>query len=179
VIPHALQGFADDDTNQAAAERYSELTPRYPMGQAIALTQIWLGSEGFDLRPAAPRPQPAPPQAVAPAKPVVPEQRSLLTDDEMKFGSAEDGIGVGEHATTTDPTGQFWGNEGAGVVFLAEDTGKVMVSYRSAYVNEPHTWGVWGGAFERGETPEHAAEREAREETGYFGPMTRAAISGS
>lgn len=60
----------------------------------------------------------------------------------------------------------FWGEEAAGVIFYAEDTGRVMLGKRSQKVMEPGTWGTWGGAMNQGETPEKAARREAGEEAG-------------
>ena len=94
----------------------------------------------------------------------------FLTLAEVRAGAIDPEIGSGDYAATTH--GQFWGSAGAGVIFRAQDTGRLLVAYRSTFVNEPHTWGVWGGAFEHGEVPEHAASREAREETGYTGRMS-------
>jgi 8-oxo-dGTP diphosphatase len=74
-------------------------------------------------------------------------------------------------AAYTDETGKFWGSQGAGAVFLAEDTGRILIQHRSAYVNEPNTWGVIGGAIDSGEDPQEAMQREVQEETGYHGPM--------
>ena len=85
------------------------------------------------------------------------------------MAARDQGIGSGEHAATTDSSGKFWGNAGAGCVFFAQDTGRILLSYRSEFVNEPHTWGVWGGAMDDGENPRNAALREVREETGYDG----------
>ena len=81
----------------------------------------------------------------------------------------EDEIGKGKHALTTDKSGKFWGHAGAGGIFYAEKTKKFLLAFRSEYVNEPHTWGVWGGAIDRKESPEEAVKREIREETGYEG----------
>lgn len=39
-------------------------------------------------------------------------------------------------------------------------------------VLEPHTLGNCGGAHKKDESPEKAAEREGREETGYEGKIT-------
>lgn len=66
----------------------------------------------------------------------------------------------------TDETGRFWGNQGAGVVFYCPETQKILVAKRSPHVNEPNTWGTWGGAMDDGETPAEAAKREALEEAG-------------
>lgn len=62
-----------------------------------------------------------------------------------------------------------WADEknGAGVIFMARDTGRMLISFRSEHVDEPHTWGTWGGGIERGESPKEAAAREAYEEADY------------
>jgi 2'-5' RNA ligase/8-oxo-dGTP pyrophosphatase MutT (NUDIX family) len=81
---------------------------------------------------------------------------------------AEDArIGAGASALYTNPSGEkFWGSQGAGVLPVARSTGRVLVSYRSSRVNEPHTWGVFGGAIDAGEDPKRAAMREMQEELG-------------
>ena len=61
----------------------------------------------------------------------------------------------------------FWGAQGAGSLFMARDTGRILFSFRSAHVNEGHTWGTYGGAIDPGESPAAAAKREAEEEAGY------------
>lgn len=83
----------------------------------------------------------------------------------------EHGPDLGENGEATDPTGQFWGSAGAGLLFKAQDTGRVLFALRSAEVNEPGTWGVWGGAIDFHEDPLQAAKREAREEAGYTGEI--------
>jgi len=75
-----------------------------------------------------------------------------------------------EHFDALRKTG-FFGKAGAGCIFLARDTGRILISHRSEYVLEPGTWGVWGGAINSGEDPLQAVKREAREETGHGGPF--------
>lgn len=66
---------------------------------------------------------------------------------------------------------EFWGNQGAGILFLSCTTGKVLLTLRSAEVNEPHTWGLVGGKIDPKESPARAARHEAREELGYRGKI--------
>lgn len=73
-----------------------------------------------------------------------------------------------EHSKALQSTG-FWGKEGAGCIFIARDTGRILLQFRSSRVEQPHTWGTWGGAIDSGETPKDAVHREVEEETGYFG----------
>ena len=87
----------------------------------------------------------------------------------QKVIANDDEIGSGRYALTTDKTGKFWGNKGAGCVFYAKDNKKILLAFRSKRVNEPHTWGVWGGAVDGKETPIAAVKREVREEAGYQG----------
>jgi len=71
-----------------------------------------------------------------------------------------------EHADTLKSTG-FWGKAGAGAIFVALDTGRLLLNHRSKYVEQPGTWGVWGGAIDGRESPIQAAKREAQEEAGF------------
>jgi ADP-ribose pyrophosphatase YjhB (NUDIX family) len=73
-----------------------------------------------------------------------------------------------EHAKTLRNTG-FWGKQGAGCIFLAKDTKRILLPYRSSQVLQPHTWGVWGGAIDNNEDPATAVKREVEEEAGYNG----------
>ena len=75
-----------------------------------------------------------------------------------------------EHRKNLERTG-FWGKRGAGCLFQAVDTGRICIAHRSNYVEEPNTWGTWGGAIDGTETPKQAVKREAREESGYTGKM--------
>lgn len=68
-----------------------------------------------------------------------------------------------KHQQHLEKTG-FWGRRAAGSLFLALDTGRILFALRSNAVQEPNTYGTWGGAMDDGETPENAAKREASEE---------------
>lgn len=63
----------------------------------------------------------------------------------------------------------FWGRQGAGAIIIAQDTGRILLPHRSRNVQEPNTWGTWGGAIDSKENPETAAKREVEEEAGYSG----------
>lgn len=61
----------------------------------------------------------------------------------------------------------FWGTfGGAGAIFLARDTGRLLLTRRSPRVLQPGTWGTVGGALDHGEGPAEAVIRETREELG-------------
>lgn len=75
------------------------------------------------------------------------------------------------HAEALARTG-FWGARGAGAIIVARDTGRLLLPLRSLRVEQPGTWGTWGGAVDPGETPEEAARREVEEEVGYLGAFT-------
>lgn len=77
-----------------------------------------------------------------------------------------------EHAQALRDTG-FWGRQGAGCLFLALDTGRICIAHRSRHVEQPNTWGTWGGAIDGNENPADAALREVREEAGYDGKVYR------
>lgn len=77
---------------------------------------------------------------------------------------------------------EYWGTAGAGIIPVARDTGRFLISLRSRHVNEPNTWGTIGGKLDpiepqydeedwefeddpELEDPEDAALREFEEET--------------
>lgn len=70
-----------------------------------------------------------------------------------------------DHGEALEKTG-FWGRAGAGCIILALETGRILLPKRSEFVEQPHTWGVWGGAIDPNEDPAEAAQREAHEEAG-------------
>jgi 8-oxo-dGTP pyrophosphatase MutT (NUDIX family) len=75
-----------------------------------------------------------------------------------------------KHQQALKQTG-FWGRRGAGCVIMAQDTGRFCIAHRSSRVEQPGTWGTWGGAIDEGEDPAQAARRELAEEAGYTGAM--------
>jgi 8-oxo-dGTP pyrophosphatase MutT (NUDIX family) len=70
------------------------------------------------------------------------------------------------HAEALARTG-FWGaHGGAGSIFLARNSGRLLLARRSHHTLQPGTWGTIGGAVDRGEKPEETVVREVREELG-------------
>jgi 8-oxo-dGTP pyrophosphatase MutT (NUDIX family) len=61
----------------------------------------------------------------------------------------------------------FWGNIAAGVLPYSKTTKKFLLNYRSEYVNEPHTWGIWGGKLDDDENIKDTVIREFEEESGF------------
>jgi 8-oxo-dGTP pyrophosphatase MutT (NUDIX family) len=87
----------------------------------------------------------------------------IAKDDDLKENDAE-------HGEALRQTG-FWGRRAAGCVFMAMDTGRICIAHRSSAVEQPSTWGTWGGAIDGNEDPAVAVRREVREEAGYSGAM--------
>lgn len=71
-----------------------------------------------------------------------------------------------DHDRALQQTG-YWGKAGAGCLFGALSTRRFLIAHRSRSVQEPGTWGTWGGAIDRGLTPEQAVRKEVQEESGY------------
>lgn len=71
-----------------------------------------------------------------------------------------------------EPAKEYWGEKAAGCIFIAKDTGRILLAHRSDNVDfEPHTWGTWGGKIDGDETPAQAVGREVDEETGLDTPF--------
>ena len=90
--------------------------------------------------------------------------------------------GIEEHDFTDYEKAQeggFWGSKASGILPIAKDTGKILIGLRSQDVNEPLTWGNFGGAIgladdgsEEDElSPSDNARKEMMEEIAYTGSM--------
>jgi len=65
---------------------------------------------------------------------------------------------------------EYWGKEAAGVLPFCPKTKRFLVAFRSAFVMEPHTWGIFGGKLDDNEhDPKRLAKRQLVEETEYNG----------
>jgi 8-oxo-dGTP pyrophosphatase MutT (NUDIX family) len=86
----------------------------------------------------------------------------------MRYIRTFEYFGDGEFADfDNDADEKFWGNVAAGCLPICTSTKRILLNYRSIYVNEPHTWSVSGGKIEDDEDIEYGARRELYEETGY------------
>jgi hypothetical protein len=64
------------------------------------------------------------------------------------FEDIQTEIGFGTAAYyDNDSDEKFWGNLGAGILPISR-TGRILIAYRSLDVNEPHTWGIFGGKLD-------------------------------
>ena len=79
----------------------------------------------------------------------------------------------GQIYTNVSDDGAFWGNIGAGIFPICTETKRILMPYRSKQVNEPNTWGIWGGKLDDMETndPRVAAKQEFLEESGFNGDI--------
>ena len=87
-----------------------------------------------------------------------------------QFINKEEKVDEGTIYTNTRG-GKFWGDAGAGILIISKDTKRILVAHRSEDVNEPDTWGVFGGAVNDPSNMKKAALRELEEETEYDGPI--------
>ena len=87
------------------------------------------------------------------------------------FPSLREGKDDDAHFDALDKTG-FFGAQGSGCVIMARDTKRFLIAHRSKAVEQPNSWGGWGGAIDSGEDPAEAVKREVQEETGYTGTVT-------
>ena len=71
---------------------------------------------------------------------------------------------------TLEKTG-FWGKAGAGCIIMDRQSKEFLLPFRSRSVEQPHTWGTWGGAIDGGISPEEAVRNEVQEEAGYHGQL--------
>lgn len=67
----------------------------------------------------------------------------------------------------------YWGDAAAGILYIAKNTGRMLMGHRSRYVNEPYTWNLIGGKIDDDEDPFDAAFRESGEELGIKGETPR------
>ena len=86
----------------------------------------------------------------------------------MRYIKKFEYFGEGEYADFDNDAGEmFWGNVAGGCLPICVSTKRILLNYRSKYVNEPHTWSVSGGKIDEGENIEYGVRRELFEETGY------------
>ncbi|NPV13062.1 MAG: NUDIX hydrolase [Ignavibacteria bacterium] len=55
--------------------------------------------------------------------------------------------------------------------FVKKKTKRILLNYRSKYVNEPYTWGIYGGKLDSDEDIINTVKREFLEESGYDGQI--------
>jgi hypothetical protein len=79
------------------------------------------------------------------------------------------------HEAARAVTGYF-GAAGAGGVVMARSTGRMLLPRRSEEVDEPGTYGTWGGALDPGLDPRTGALRELGQEAGYWGSCEMEAL---
>lgn len=91
----------------------------------------------------------------------------------LKLESIEDEIRSqkGEYHLSSGNDSRFFGNAGAGVIVYCTQTKRFLLGFRSKLVNEPNTWGTFGGKIDNDADPKSAARRELKEETGYNGSI--------
>jgi len=93
--------------------------------------------------------------------------KNLFSKAQVADALSQAGLQLSGKQVTSYPSDYVDGRSGAGVIFIAATSGRVLLGKRSAMVDEPHVWSTFGGTIQAGETPESAAKREVAEETGY------------
>lgn len=68
-----------------------------------------------------------------------------------------------EHGEALEKTG-YWGKAGAGAIIFSRKTKRFLIGLRSRLVEQPHTWGTFGGAIDPNENVKNALLREIKEE---------------
>jgi 8-oxo-dGTP pyrophosphatase MutT (NUDIX family) len=87
--------------------------------------------------------------------------------------------GIGGSTGHADPDTGYYGAKGAGCIILARTTNRILLNHRADnskaprqyHVEQPNTWGTWGGKIDDGEDPIHAVQREVSEEAQYHGEI--------
>ena len=89
------------------------------------------------------------------------------------FESVQDEIDFGIGSDFANDSGKpFFRDKGAGVLPICKKTGRILVAYRGEYVNEPHTWNLFGGKIESfDKNIQEVAKREFVEETKFNGKI--------
>lgn len=86
----------------------------------------------------------------------------------MNYLETYENFGSGTHASFANSNGEkFWGNIAAGVLPICKNTKRILLNFRSRYVNEPHTYNLFGGKLDNDENIEQTVRREFLEESGY------------
>ena len=90
----------------------------------------------------------------------------------LNWGRRTPGVNIDKAlAANLSKNTERWGRSAAGLFIVSRDTNHVLLTLRSAHVNEPHTWGLPGGRCEGDESTLDCAVREVREETQFRGPL--------
>lgn len=77
-------------------------------------------------------------------------------------------FGDGEYAQYDNKfNSTFWGNMAAGCLPFAITTKRFLLCFRSKYVNEPHTYGLWGGKVDNDDNIISTIKKELYEESGF------------
>jgi 8-oxo-dGTP pyrophosphatase MutT (NUDIX family) len=89
----------------------------------------------------------------------------VIPENKVSVGNYKLRENDSDHGEALRQTG-YWGKAGAGAIILSKRTGRILLPYRSTSVEQPNTWGVWGGAIDSNEDPAQAVSREISEEVG-------------